>query len=121
MKIVRLHPRNNQLPSVKDADLGDVVVMSQGDIFCHLGDRWKLLGGRYLLDNKREVFLSYVKNGWPDINSMRWDLEPEFDMANFEPDSTLEKGSIKTNAKWTGDFLRAILETCECINAQSEV
>jgi len=110
MKIVRLHPRNNQLPAREEMEVGDIAVMSHGDIFCYLGDRWILLGGRFLPSSKREVFLSYVKNGWPDLSSMRWDMEPEFDMKTFVPEDGVQAGTVKTDPKWVGEFLKKILE-----------
>jgi hypothetical protein len=73
MKITRLRMGNSQFPEEKE--IGDVVVLALGDIFCWNGTLWQMVGGRFISEGARKVFLSYIETGWPDRNSAEWDLE----------------------------------------------
>jgi hypothetical protein len=72
MKITRLRMGNSQFPEEKE--IGDAVVLALGDIFCWDGQLWQLVGGRFISEGARKVFLSYIESGWPDSDSAEWDL-----------------------------------------------
>jgi hypothetical protein len=81
MKITRLRGGNAQFPEEKE--IGDVVMLALGDIFCWDGGIWQLIGGRFLPKAMRESFISYVATGWPDVNSAEFDLPTILDLSCF--------------------------------------
>lgn len=81
MILTRLRAGNSQFPESKEP--GDVVVLANGDIFCHAGGIWVLVGGRFLPKAMREGFLSYISTGWPDPSSAEFDLPTLFDLSVF--------------------------------------
>jgi hypothetical protein len=81
MKITRLRGGNSQFPEEKE--VGDVVMLALGDIFCWDGGIWQLVGGRFLPAAMRETFLDYVATGWPDPESARFDLPTMLDLSVF--------------------------------------
>jgi hypothetical protein len=72
VKITKLRAGNSQLPSEKS--IYDIVLLSSKDMFCWDGTMWQLIGGRFLPKEVIDVFLSYVSEGFPDIESLEWDL-----------------------------------------------
>jgi hypothetical protein len=81
MNITRLRGGNAQFP--EERQVGDVVMLALGDIFCWDGGIWQLLGGRFLPQAMRETFLSYVSTGWPDAASAEFDLPSLLDLSVF--------------------------------------
>lgn len=81
MRITRLRGRNSQFPEEKE--VGDIVVLGLGDIFCWDGGIWQLIGGRFLPEAMRESFLDYVSGDLPDANSARFDLPCILDLSTF--------------------------------------
>ena len=79
MIITRLRGGNAQFPEEKQ--IGDVVVLSLGDIFCWDGKIWQLVGGRFIPARMRDDFLTYVASGWPDADSARFDLPTMLDLS----------------------------------------
>lgn len=72
MKITRLPRGNAQFP--KERDPGDVVMLSNGDVFTWSGGLWAMLGGRFIKEEVKEWVLSYLKNGWPTLSEAKFDL-----------------------------------------------
>lgn len=81
MRITRLRGGNAQFPEEKK--VGDVVMLALGDIFCWDGSIWQLIGGRFLPGAMRETFLEYVRTGWPDEASAKFDLALLLDLSVF--------------------------------------
>lgn len=81
MALTRLRQGNSQFPAEKE--IGDVVVLSSGDIFCYDGGIWQLIGGRFLPRALRDGFLSYLSSGWPDSESALFDLATLLDLECF--------------------------------------
>jgi hypothetical protein len=81
MRITRLRGGNVQFP--EDKEVGDVVLLALGDIFCWDGGIWQLIGGRFLPRAIRETFLEYVSTGWPDEASAKFDLASLLDLSVF--------------------------------------
>ena len=72
MKITRLRGGNAQLPT--KPSIGDITVLSNKDMFCWDGKMWQLIGARFLPQEAVDIFLSYVSEGFPDSESLEWDL-----------------------------------------------
>lgn len=109
MIITRLRGGNAQFPESKE--VGDVVVLANGDIFCYDGGIWQLVGGRFIPRSMREEFLSYVKTGWPDPSSARFDLPTILDLSVFTdygPDDM-----VPTDPKFVEKFTARVLEVAE--------
>lgn len=81
MRITRLRGGNVQFPEEKE--MGDVVLLALGDIFCWDGGIWQLIGGRFLPRAMRETFLEYAGTGWPDAASAKFDLASLLDLSVF--------------------------------------
>jgi hypothetical protein len=109
MVITRLRGGNSQFPESKE--LGDVVVLALGDIFCWDGGMWQLVGGRFLPRAMREEFLHYVKSGWPDPSSAQFDLPTLVDLSTFTdygPDDL-----VPADPKWVEKFIARVVEVSE--------
>jgi hypothetical protein len=114
MKITKLRGGNSQFPEEKE--LGDVVVLAVGDIFCWDGRIWQLIGGRFLPRGMREDFLSYVLSGWPDEHSANFDLQTLFDLNVFVDYYGEEQYDPEKTQKWIDKFISRVLEvsrTCD--------
>jgi hypothetical protein len=81
MIITRLRGGNAQFPEEKQ--IGDVVLLALGDIFCWDGRIWQLVGGRFIPSGMRDLFMTYVSTGWPDGESARFDLPALLDLSIF--------------------------------------
>lgn len=112
MKVTRLKGRNSQFPNEKE--IGDIVVLGLGDIFCWDGSIWQLIGGRFIPEAMRESFINYVSTGLPDTDSAKFDLPCILDLSTF-----LDYGAndlVPGDPKMVERFIsRAIeiLERCE--------
>jgi hypothetical protein len=109
MIITRLRGGNAQFPESKE--LGDVVVLANGDIFCYDGGIWQLIGGRFLPRAMREEFLHYVSSGWPDPGSARFDLPSLLDLSVFTdygPDDL-----TPADPKFVERFIARVVEVAE--------
>lgn len=73
MSIKKLRGGNSQLPTIKS--IGDIIVLGNKDMFCWDGKIWQLIGARFLPQEIIDVFLSYISDGFPDQESMEWDLD----------------------------------------------
>ena len=122
MNITILKPNNNQFPSSVDCEVGDLTMMSNGDIFCYMGDMWKMLGGRWVPAAIKQSFINYVRSGWPDSKSLAYDIEGVFLLSVFEELTDVkaaEHGSIIKDPIWVKKFTEAIVETCARLEAKS--
>lgn len=75
MKITRQRYKKGDgidFPTLKEP--GDVVVTASGEIFCWDSQLWSLIGGRFLPSETTERFLDYIKGGWPDEQSAKFDV-----------------------------------------------
>lgn len=81
MRITRLRGGNAQFP--EDKEIGDVVLLALGDVFCWDGRIWQLVGGRFIPSGMRDLFMTYVATGWPDGESARFDLPTLLDLSVF--------------------------------------
>ena len=111
MVITKLRGGNSQFPGTKE--VGDVVVLALGDIFCWDGGMWQLVGGRFLPQAMREEFLHYVKTGWPDASSARFDLPAMLDLSvfvNYGPTDL-----VPADPKWVEKFIARVAEVSERI------
>lgn len=111
MKITRLRGGNSQFPEEKV--IGDVTVLSLGDIFCWDGKFWRILGGRFIPEAMRESFLSYIKTGWPDEQSAQYDLPTLFDLSVFEDYGQWDM--IPADPKMVNTFHSRVLEAIKAI------
>ena len=66
ISITILRKVTDQFPKRETCSLGDMVVMTSGDIMVWTGNSWDLLPGRYLSVEELKTFISYVASGWPD-------------------------------------------------------
>lgn len=123
MKIHFSKSNTQELPGIADCELGDLAMLSGGDVFCFMGDHWKMLGGRWVSPEIKQVFFNYVGSGWPDRKSMEWDIDILFDLSVFETvtdfSSNYDKKDIRNNPIWVKNFKDKILETCWEIEAKS--
>ena len=109
MNITRLRGGNSQLPEEKQ--VGDVVMLALGDIFCWDGGIWQLIGGRFLPKAMREGFLDYVSTGWPDAGSAQFDLPTLLDLSffmDYGPDDI-----IPGDPKMVSGFINRTIEVSE--------
>ena len=108
---------NSQFPEEKE--IGDVVVLALGDIFCWDGTLWQLVGGRFISEGAREVFLSYVGSGWPDRNSAEWDLEMLLEGLEDTEQERSDGIPLPTDQaeKWArkhlSTFIERVLDVCD--------
>lgn len=121
----KLSRSSNELPSRADVEKGDLAMLSAGDVFCFMGDQWKLLGGRWVSPRIKQAFFDYVKGGWPDYSSMAYDLEAWFELSDlFSPDPGFgldyDQKDIRANPTWEAKFKEAILETCKQLQPPSD-
>jgi hypothetical protein len=107
MRITRLRGGNAQFPEEKD--IGDVVVLALGDIFCWDGGMWQLVGGRFIPAAMRDDFITYVSNGWPDASDARFDLPTLFDLSVF----TGPYDTPPTDKKFVEKFISRVVEVAE--------
>jgi hypothetical protein len=106
MNITRLRGGNAQFP--EDKNLGDIVIISQGDIFCWDGLMWQLIGGRFIPRGMRELFLTYVKSGWPDTESAKFDLPLLLDLSVFTDYDSHD--IIPADPKFIKKFIERVVE-----------
>jgi hypothetical protein len=109
MKITRLKVGNSQFPEKKD--IGDVVVMPSGDLFCWDGMLWQLVGGRFIPTHIREEFLNYIFSGWPDPTDVIFDLPCVIDLSVFVDHNS--EGSISDDQKFVEKFIARVTEVTE--------
>lgn len=111
--ITKLKPGNSQFPG--DKVVGDVVVLSNGDIFCYDGAIWQLLGGRYIPAGMREAFLGYLQDGWPDHDSAIFDLETIIKLEIFLPEEEIEPDTLnlEMTKRAVKRFKERVLEVCK--------
>lgn len=125
MKITRLRGGNSQFPEEKE--VGDVVVLAFGDIFCWDGQIWRLVGGRLISKDAREVFLSYIKSGWPDRSSAEWDLDMLLRGLEDTNQQRSDGVSLPSDqaAKWAKKhldvFIQRVLDACDKCEANYSV
>ena len=115
INITILKSSNSPLPSHSDCTLGDLVMLYNGDVFCFLGDSWKLMGGRWVPPAIKQSFFGYIRSGWPDSKSLAFDLDAVFKLSVFEVVTDMPESSnsdIKDNPIWINNFSKAIIETC---------
>lgn len=107
--ITRLRGGNAQFPESKE--VGDVVMLALGDIFCWDGQIWQLIGGRFLPVAMREEFLTYISSGWPDAGSAHFDLPTLFDLlvfTNYGPNDI-----VPADSKLVKKFMSRVIEVTE--------
>ena len=109
MVITRLRGGNAQFPQSKE--VGDVVMLALGDIFCWDGQIWQLIGGRFLPAAMRDDFLAYVASGWPDADSARFDLPTLLDLMVFTDYGTHDM--VPTDPKFVEKFVTRVVEVAE--------
>jgi len=109
MIITRLRGGNAQFPEEKQ--IGDVVMLALGDIFCWDGQIWQLVGGRFLPAAMREDFLMYVASGWPDADSARFDLRTVLDLSTFTDYGPNDL--FPTDPKLVEKFINRVVEVAE--------
>jgi hypothetical protein len=126
MNITILKSNNNQFPSSIESEVGDITIMSNGDMFCYMGDSWKMLGGRWVPAAIRQSFINYIRSGWPDSKSLEFDLEGVFMLSIFETLTDVKEardGDIIKDPIWVKNFSQAIIKTCyllENLNLESK-
>lgn len=106
MKITKLRGGNAQFPEEKA--VGDVVVFALGDIFCWDGSIWQLVGGRFIPQEMRDLFLCYIATGWPDEKSARFDLPNLMSLeifTNYGPSDL-----VPANPKMIERFITRVIE-----------
>lgn len=108
MTVFKLLRGNDQLPPESMVSTGDLALFSQGDLMCFMGDRWKMLGGRFLTAPVRDKFVVYISSGWGDATSIEWDLKDLFEA----PPQGVPGDSIFANPEWSRRFFNNVLETC---------
>ena len=109
MVITRLRGGNSQFPESKE--VGDVVVLAFGDIFCWDGGIWQLVGGRFVPKAMREMFLDYVRSGWPDRSSAIFDVPTILDLSVF---CDYSPGDITpADPKMVERFINRVVEVAE--------
>ena len=106
MKITRLPRGNAQFPGEKDP--GDIVVLSNNDIFVWSKGIWMLLGGRFLKDSVRDWLLDYLKDGWPTPSDAKFDLGYMVELA----------GENSEDRKWTNMALQNTLKLSETLQTE---
>lgn len=106
MRVTRLPRGNAQFPSEKDP--GDIVMLSNGDIFTWCKGMWALLGGRFLKSASREWVLDYLKSGWPTP------LEAEFDL----PQLLNINGSEKEDRKWAQMMIENLIRYADALTSE---
>lgn len=109
MRITRLRGGNSQFPEEKE--IGDVVMLALGDIFCWDGQIWQLVGGRFIPSGMRDEFLIYVSSGWPDKDSALFDLPTLLDLSvftNYGPYDT-----VPADPKMVERFINRVAEVAE--------
>jgi|LauGreDrversion4_2_1035121.scaffolds.fasta_scaffold00007_83 hypothetical protein len=110
MVITRLRAGNTQFPESKE--VGDAVVLASGDILCWDGGMWQLVGGRFLLKEVRDLFLDYIRGGWPDRSSALFDLPTMLDLSVFLVDGAPTE-KILTDPKMVERFISRVVEVSE--------
>ena len=92
-------------------------MLSNGDVFCYVGDQWFMLGGRWILSRIKQAFFSYVKSGWPDSKSLSYDLEGVFELSIFEPPSEVKPkyDEIERDPIWLKKFTENVTKVCSII------
>lgn len=113
MKITKLPRGNSQFPQEKGA--GDVVVLSNNELFCYDGSQWRLIGGRFLPSIFVDNFVSYIGSGWPDPQSARFDFDTIFNLGAFGEYYGEDGEGDKNIQKWLDIFKDRVLETSEKI------
>lgn len=109
MIITKLRGGNAQFPEEKQ--IGDVVMLALGDIFCWDGQIWQLIGGRFLPATMRDDFLVYAASGWPDAQSARFDLPTMLDLSTFINYGPHDM--IPTDPKLVEKFISRVVEVAE--------
>lgn len=106
MKITRLPRGNAQFPEEKDP--GDLVMLSNGDIFTWCQGMWALIGGRFLKPQSREWVMDYLKDGWPTPR------EAEFDL----PQLLSINGDEKEERKWGQLMVNNLIQYAEQLSRE---
>lgn len=106
MKITRLPRGNAQFPEEKDP--GDLVMLSNGDIFTWCQGMWALVGGRFLKPQSREWVMDYLKDGWPTPR------EAEFDL----PQLLSINGDEKEERKWAQLMVNNLIQYAEQLSRE---
>lgn len=109
MAVTKLRGGNAQFPV--DKQIGDVVMLALGDIFCWDGQIWQLVGGRFIPAAMRDEFLTYIASGWPDVDSARFDLPILFDLATFTDYGPYDM--VPADAKMIKKFMNRVVEVTE--------
>jgi hypothetical protein len=109
MRITRLRGGNAQFPEEKE--IGDVVVLALGDIFCWDGGMWQLVGGRFIPAAMRDDFIVYVSNGWPDASDARFDLPTLLDLSIFTDYGPYD--TVPADKKFVERFISRVVEVAE--------
>ncbi len=109
MRITRLRGGNAQFPEEKE--IGDVVVLALGDVFCWDGGIWQLVGGRFIPQGMRDLFLSYVRTGWPDRDSALFDLPTILDLSTFVDYGPNDM--VPADRKMVDKFIKRVAEVAE--------
>lgn len=121
MKISFARPNHNDLPPSSECELGDLAMLTGGDIFCYMGDHWKMMGGRWVDPNIKQTFLNYIQSGWPDCKTLNWDLETMFDLSVFETVTDFRhelSKNIASNPIWNQKFKEEIMKTCKLLESR---
>lgn len=106
MRVTRLPRGNAQFPTERDP--GDVVMLSNGDIFTWCKGMWALVGGRFLKAATREWVLDYLKDGWPTPR------EAEFDL----PQLLSINGTEKEDRKWAQMMVDNLIQYSEALASE---
>ena len=107
---------HDELPPRSECEVGDLAMLTSGDVFCYMGNMWKMIGGRWVDPKLKQTFFNYIKSGWPDYKTLAWDLECIFDLTIFEQVTDFvpnENSSISSKPIWFKKFKEEILETCK--------
>ncbi len=118
MNITILKKNNDQFPPSSESELGDLAMLSNGDVFCYMEDHWFMLGGRWVLPRIKHSFFNYVRTGWPDSKSLEYDLEAVFDLSVFETPPAggeTKYEDISLDPIWIKNFTDKIIQTCVAI------
>jgi hypothetical protein len=105
-------------------------MLSNKDMFCWDGRMWQLIGARFLPLEVVEVFLSYVSEGFPDADSVEWDLNFLLDTyevlgkisEGYLPESSAslsEEEREELSKKAIRKFIDRVLEVCNLCKKNS--
>lgn len=115
--------KQNELPSHEECEVGDLAMLTSGDVFCFMGNHWKMIGGRWVCPKIKQVFFNYIRSGWPDSKTISWDLDSMFDLSIFETVTDFEaedSKSIASNPIWVKKFKEEITKVCKTLEEMSK-